>query len=106
MYTLYVLSKKGHLFSDLLQFTHYKHGACCVFSANTSDGGPAVVVCIEDHQFQPKNYWNGRWRSVWTVLPSGAQAEVSRLLKVQVHYYEDRNIQLVSSKEVEEAIPM
>ncbi len=35
---------------------HYKHGACSVFAAQSADG-PAVVVCIEDHQFQPKNYW-------------------------------------------------
>ena len=32
------------------------------------------------------------------------QAEVSGLLKVQVHYYEDGNIQLVSSKEIKEGV--
>ena len=47
---------------------------------------------------------NGRWRSQWTVLMSGGQAEVSGVLKVQVHYYEDGNVQLVSSKEVKETI--
>lgn len=82
---------------------HYKHGVSATFSKNTEEG-KAIVACIEDHQFQPKNYWNGRWRSQWTVLMSGGQAEVSGVLKVQVHYYEDGNVQLVSSKEVKETI--
>jgi capping protein alpha len=48
---------------------------------------------------------NGRWRSVWTVqLTESGHAEVSGMLKVQVHYYEDGNVQLVSSKEVKEPI--
>ena len=101
---------------------HYKHGICSVFST-VNDDGKAIVVCVEDHQFQPKNYWyvpnlsmrisnlilpsifrNGRWRSVWTVQLEHGSAEVTGLLKVQVHYYEDGNVQLVSSKEIKEGI--
>ena len=84
---------------------HYRHGVSSTFSKKTEDG-PTIVACIEDHQFQPKNYWNGRWRSQWTVVMSGNQAEVTGVLKVQVHYYEDGNVQLVSSKEVKETISL
>ena len=52
----------------------------------------------------PPFFRNGRWRSVWTVQLENGQAEVQGLLKVQVHYYEDGNIQLVSSKEVKEGV--
>ena len=83
---------------------HYRHGVSSTFSKTTEEGQQAIVCCIEDHQFQPKNFWNGRWRSQWSVLVSGQQAEVTGVLKVQVHYYEEGNVQLVSSKEVKETI--
>ncbi|GFR65804.1 F-actin-capping protein subunit alpha-2-like, partial [Elysia marginata] len=49
---------------------------------------------------------NGRWRGQWSVTfpASGGSAEVSGLLRVQVHYYEDGNVQLVSSKDIKRTI--
>lgn len=84
---------------------HYRHGVCSVFGK--SQGGQiTLTICIEDHQFQPKNYWNGRWRSQWhvTFQPGSGSAEIKGVLKVQVHYYEDGNVQLVSSKECRDAL--
>ncbi|CAN8001689.1 unnamed protein product [Ixodes hexagonus] len=85
---------------------HYRHGACAVYDRSTNSQEVTLVACLEDHQFQAQNFWNGRWRSVWTVnFPTGASsADVKGLVKVQVHYYEDGNVQLVSSKEIKSTL--
>ena len=68
---------------------------------------PSYNYSKENHNtyfcFQPFGR-NGRWRSVWTIREEGGQAEITGILKVQVHYYEDGNVQLVSSKEIKDTI--
>lgn len=79
---------------------HYPNGIVTVYGSSTG-GKIKLTVCIEDHKFSPRNFWNGRWRSEWTVVfTPGSPAELKGLMRVQVHYYEDGNVQLVSSKDV------
>ncbi|XP_067684616.1 F-actin-capping protein subunit alpha-like isoform X1 [Haliotis asinina] len=84
---------------------HYKYGVSSVYGSS-SGGDVTITACIESHHFQPRNWWNGRWRSQWSVTfpSSGGSAQLSGILKVQVHYYEDGNVQLVSSKECSEKL--
>lgn len=98
---------RSALDNEFLHYTqnHYKHGVCSVVGRSQPGGLITLAACIEDHQFQPKNYWNGRWRSLWSItIGNGGTAEVKGILKAQVHYYEDGNVQLVSSKEVKESV--
>lgn len=88
---------------DTYTQNHYRQGVSSVFG-KMEGGNITLIACIEDHQFQPKNYWNGRWRSTWLVTFNSGVTEVKGILKVQVHYYEDGNVQLVSSKEVKESL--
>lgn len=85
---------------------HFYDGISSVFaSLNGSD--IILSACLEGHQFQPQNYWNGLWRSIWTLrFPQGGsgKAEVVGKIKAQVHYYENGNVQLVSFKDVKETI--
>ncbi|VDN04279.1 unnamed protein product [Thelazia callipaeda] len=61
-----------------------------------------LTLCIESHRYQPKNFWNGRWRSQWIIPFADGKnelCEIKGIIKVHVHYYEDGNVQLVSTKE-------
>lgn len=87
---------------------HYKNAACSVIGSSDS-GIVSLVCCTEAHKFQPANYWNARWRSRWAIkFKSNSKdtttVELSGILKVQVHYYEDGNVQLVSHKDIKESV--
>ncbi|KAF9159864.1 F-actin-capping protein [Actinomortierella ambigua] len=78
---------------------YYAEGLGAVY-ASSSEG--KVTVAIVHNKYSPSNFWNGRWRSVWTLEPESGK--VSGLLKAHVHYYEDGNVQLETNKEIEETL--
>ena len=51
-------SWRGAVETQLIQYVsdHYPHGVCAVY-ARTQGSAVTLTMCIEDHQFQPKNYW-------------------------------------------------
>jgi capping protein alpha len=76
---------------------HYLHGTVTVYGKKEGRGY-VLTACISSAKFNPNNFWNGRWRGVWTVkvTPGGGPIEISGRLRVNVHYYEDGNVQLTT----------
>ncbi|KAG0316754.1 F-actin-capping protein, partial [Dissophora globulifera] len=75
----------------------YAEGVLAVYGAQG-----VITIAIVHNKYSPSNFWNGRWRSVWTL--DTATGEVKGSLKCKVHYYEDGNVQLETSKEVEDKL--
>ncbi|KAI0009237.1 putative F-actin-capping protein [Xylariaceae sp. FL0662B] len=61
-----------------------------------------LAIIIVANKYSPNNYWNGRWRSLYIFDPSSASLEGS--LNVDVHYYEDGNVRLLTKKPVSNSV--
>ncbi|CAH8529910.1 unnamed protein product [Heterobilharzia americana] len=82
---------------------HFPDGAVSVYALRLHDGARSLVLCIESHF--SKHQSTGRWRSEWTFKLLGqspsTEFSVHGVIKVQTHLYEEGNVQLISSKEVD-----
>jgi len=76
----------------------YTFGGCTVYAAK--EGAEyKLTVCISAARYRPGNYWNGRWRSSWicSFKPTGSEVKIEGTIKLNVHYYEDGNVMLVTN---------
>jgi len=82
---------------------HYLNGISTVFPSKEVKG--ELICCFTASKFNEKNFWSGRWRSVFRVaFKDDKSANVSGSMKVNVHYYEKGNVQLNSSKDYAESV--
>lgn len=71
---------------------HFPNGVSAVYLKDA-----VMTVCIVSNKYNPTNFWNGRWRSEWKCKVGSSSA--SGVLRANVHYYEDGNVQLNTDKE-------
>ncbi|KAK1251936.1 hypothetical protein MKX07_007415 [Trichoderma sp. CBMAI-0711] len=79
---------------------HFPNAALGAYPVE-SDSKVAIVIVA--NKYSPNNFWNGRWRSVYTFDPSSGNLEGQ--IMVDVHYYEDGNVRLLTNKAVSASIP-
>lgn len=86
---------------------HYPAGVSSI-STQIDDDATAdsqeYMILIEDHEFQPQNRWNGKWRSEWMLSVEDTKVSLRGGTKVHVHYYEDSNVQLVTKRMFDEVV--
>jgi len=76
---------------------HYPASSASAYSVCTSSD--TVTVLIVANKYSPSNFWNGRWRS--TFHYNLATQVLTGEIQVNVHYYEDGNVALTTTKPVE-----
>ncbi|KAL7276898.1 F-actin-capping protein subunit alpha [Rhizina undulata] len=75
---------------------HYPSNAA--FGVYPVDDDSSIAIVIVGSKYSPGNFWNGRWRSTYKVTPS--TSELTGTIKVDVHYYEDGNVRLLTTKTI------
>ncbi|KAL4779785.1 F-actin-capping protein subunit alpha [Aspergillus varians] len=68
------------------------------------DNDSAVAILLVANRYSPNNFWNGRFRSIYQVAV-GESTTVTGKIHVDVHYYEDGNVSLNTTKPVNVSVP-
>jgi capping protein alpha len=74
----------------------YKSGKGCGLVYGSDNG--RLTVCISAKNMNSANYWTGGWRALYTIsIAASGQSELKGSVKLNVHYFEDGNVQLHST---------
>lgn len=79
---------------------HYPNSAYGVYPI---ENDTKIAVIIVSNKYSPNNFWNGRWRSTYIFDPASNTLEGA--VKVDVHYYEDGNVRLLTNKTITASVP-
>ncbi|KAH9851563.1 F-actin capping protein alpha subunit [Lenzites betulinus] len=80
---------------------HYHDGVVSVFS--TPGSSTRFTIQIVANKYNPNNFWSGRWRSEY-IIDTAAKQVTGRIL-LNVHYYEQGNVQLATTHALSLALP-
>ncbi|KAH0545205.1 hypothetical protein FGG08_000659 [Glutinoglossum americanum] len=79
-----------------------EHYPAAAYSAYPIENDSTIAILIVANKYSPNNFWNGRWRSIYLFSPTTSSLTGS--LKVDVHYYEDGNVRLLTTKPISDRI--
>ncbi|KAF9220986.1 F-actin capping protein, alpha subunit [Gyrodon lividus] len=80
---------------------HYIDGVAAVFAVQAPNN---FLVQIVSNKYNPSNFWSGRWRSHYEI-DLGESRSIQGKVLVNVHYYEQGNVQLETSHDLSMSVP-
>ncbi|KAF9454765.1 F-actin capping protein, alpha subunit [Macrolepiota fuliginosa MF-IS2] len=80
---------------------HFYDGVASVFSKG--DGVHEYTIQVVANKYNPANYWSGRWRSEYVI--NFEKGKVTGKVLVNVHYYEQGNVQLTTTHDISFNLP-
>ncbi|KAG9103565.1 F-actin-capping protein subunit alpha [Ceratobasidium sp. 370] len=69
---------------------YFQEGVTSVFTSTSTSN--TYIIQIVANKYNPQNFWSGRWRSEYIV--DLGKGEITGKVLVNVHYYEQGNVQL------------
>jgi len=80
---------------------HYLDGVAAIFASQPPSHFTVQIVA---NKYNPANFWSGRWRSQYQIDFAESKTIQGKIL-VNVHYYEQGNVQLETSHDLSIPIP-
>ncbi|RAK90263.1 subunits of heterodimeric actin filament capping protein Capz [Aspergillus costaricaensis CBS 115574] len=77
-----------------------EHYRTCSYGVYPIEDDTAVAIVLVANRYSPNNFWNGRFRAIYTLPVNSSSTTISGQIKVDVHYYEDGNVALNTNKPV------
>lgn len=80
----------------------YMHGG----TAGVYLVGTKLVINLCTERINLRNFWGGRWKSHWEVELTRTPILVKGTIALHVHYFENGNLQLQNSSDIEQESPV
>ncbi|KAJ5729515.1 F-actin-capping protein subunit alpha [Penicillium malachiteum] len=77
-----------------------EHYSNCSYGVYPIEDDSAVAILLVANRYSPNNFWNGRFRAIYQVPVSSSSTTVTGKIHVDVHYYEDGNVSLNTTKPI------
>lgn len=81
-----------------------EHYPNCSYGVYPIENDSAVAIVLVANRYSPNNFWNGRFRAIYQ-LPVSSSSTLTGNIHVDVHYYEDGNVALNTTKPINISIP-